>query len=65
MFFTSRDQLVAEDTNSDSGTGFVGIDLYMYTHSADPDNDANLTLLSRDLDPEAPDGPSAGRAGSE
>ena len=40
VFFTSRDQLVAEDTNSESGTGTAGIDLYMYTHSADPDNDA-------------------------
>jgi len=55
VFFTSPAQLVAEDTNSDGG-GTAGVDLYMYTHSADPDNDANLTLLSRDLNLDAPDG---------
>jgi NHL repeat len=53
-FFTSADPLVEED-NSPSGNA-AGRDLYLYTHSADPDSDANLTLLSQDLDPSAPVG---------
>jgi hypothetical protein len=56
VFFTSPHQLVAEDTNSGVSGATSGTDLYMYTHSADPDNDANLTLLSQDLDPAPPDG---------
>ncbi|HMJ95943.1 MAG TPA: hypothetical protein VK486_08820 [Thermoleophilaceae bacterium] len=54
VFFTSGDPLVDED-NSPTGSG-GGRDLYMYTHSADPENDDNLTLISRDLEPGPPDG---------
>jgi hypothetical protein len=50
VFFTSRDPLVDEDATA------LGGDLYMYTHSADPENDDNLTLISRDLEPGSPDG---------
>jgi NHL repeat len=50
VFFTSAHQLVEEDVTAS------GRDLYMYTHSANPDVDENLTLLSRDLEPAAPDG---------
>ena len=56
VFFTTRDPLVDED-NSPPGTA-VGQDLYMYTHSADPENHDNLTLISRDLDPRPPTGAS-------
>jgi DNA-binding beta-propeller fold protein YncE len=42
--FTTRERLVDEDTNDTS-------DLYLYTHSADPENDRNLTLVSLDREP--------------
>lgn len=41
VFFTSPQQLAEEDTNA-------APDLYMYTHSANPDVDDNLTLVSVD-----------------
>ena len=50
VFFTSSDPLLDEDNNQS------GRDLYMYTHSSDPENDDNLTLISRDLEPDSPDG---------
>jgi NHL repeat len=54
VFFTSVDPLVDEDNSPSGSVG--GRDLYMYTHSADPDNDDNLTLISRDLEPGPPAG---------
>jgi NHL repeat-containing protein len=54
VFFTSKDQLVDEDSDT-PGVGSAR-DLYMYTHSADPEDDDNLTLISRDLEPGPPAG---------
>lgn len=51
IFFTSRQQLVAADTN-DPGTD-DGEDLYAYSPSEAPDTDANLTLLSKNAFPGA------------
>lgn len=45
VFFTSSQQLVDEDTNS-------ATDLYLYTHSGDPGNEDNLTLVSVDGEPD-------------
>jgi hypothetical protein len=44
-FFTSQQQLVDEDTNTLA-------DLYLYTHSGDPGNEDNLTLVSADGEPD-------------
>ncbi len=55
VFFTSKDQLLEEDTDTEA-VGISARDLYMYTHSADPENDDNLTLISRDLEPDPPHG---------
>jgi DNA-binding beta-propeller fold protein YncE len=55
-FFTTDEQLLDEDTNS-------ACDLYMYAHSADPDADSNLTLVSRDR--ESSDGDAAGVGGPQ
>lgn len=47
----------AKLTDDDNSTGLVDptsatfSDLFLYTHSADPDADTNLTLLSRDNEP--------------
>ena len=56
VFFTSKDQLVDEDTDTEQSVEISARDLYMYTHSADPENDDNLTLISRDLEPGPPNG---------
>jgi hypothetical protein len=44
-WFISREKLTDDDTLS------AGLDLYLYTHSANPGADENLTLISRDLEP--------------
>jgi len=53
VFFTTQAALVPEDVN-DGGSATAATDLYMYTHSDDPDNDDNLTLISVDANPAAP-----------
>jgi hypothetical protein len=44
-FFSSSQQLVDEDTDGSE-------DLYLYTHSGDPESDDNLTLVSVDGEPD-------------
>jgi hypothetical protein len=50
-FFTTNDPLVTDDDQPGGTISDPHLDLYLYEHSDDPDNDENLTLISVDSEP--------------